>query len=331
MSKRLLRLTIIPAVMNYQDSVFSFDPKIHGKTVSTVSEIKVNKVEDGYGILYFDMDFMSLNTATLLVNISNLMESNLPNTEFDFIICYLFMSGNTSMRTFIGDVSAVAKVLEIDRNLMKKPDTLKPLFYKRSNSVINLAKQITAAEKLAHGNAIASEESEDALKVREREAVSRMLGKPMDEDTSTQSFLDLIFGDEEKGKKKKKKKDKDDGYYYAASRILKASEDPKKQYKRHGVIVCNERSAIKRDIKTIEGFLEDFIPGKAGWEKDLRKELCKRFIGCYVVTKKQLKDLEKAHRKEMQKSIQVKKSKQVVNFAQNLLYTPIDHWNDPNR
>lgn len=331
MAKSLLRLTIIPAVMNYQDTVFSFDPKIHGKTVSTVSEIKVNKVEDGYGILYFDMDFMSLNTATLLVNISNLMEKNLPNTEFDFILCYLFMGGNTTLKTFIGDVSAVAKVLEIDRNLMKKPDTLKPLIYKRSNSVINLAKQIVAAEKVASGDNDASEESEEVQKAREREAIARMLGKPVQGDTSTQAFLDLILGDEEDVKKKKKKKDRDDDYHYATSRILKASDDPKKQYKRHGVIVCNERSAIKRDIRTIEGFLEDFIPGKSGWEKSLRKELCKRFIGCYVVTKKQLKDLEKAHRKEMQKSIQIKKSKQVVNFAQNLLYTPIDHWNDPSR
>lgn len=329
MDKSLLRLTIVPAIENYRSEIVGFDPKFHGTTISTADEIKVNKVEDGYSILYFDTDFSGVDTAVLLTNISRLMKANLPETEFDFIINYLHTrrSQYPDLSGFIGDPKATSVVLEIDNNLMKKPDILYPLIYKRSGSVKNLGRII---HMFSTKTGLFAPEDNLSDKTQSQENIGVPTPMSVMKETDVSEFIKMMLGDtNNSGKKKKKKKSKN--HYYASSRVLKASSDPKKQYKRHGVIVCNDRSAIRRDITTVKEFIKDFIPGKSGWEKSLRKDLCERFINAYVVTKGQLKDLEKKHRKEIAKQSQAKKTKHVIDFTEKLLYTPIDHWNDPSR
>ena len=143
---------------------------------------------------------------------------------------------------------------------------------------------------------------------------------------SLAQYID-IERDNSGGKKGKCKKK-----FYGSSRVLKSLKNPKKDYKRHGIIVANDKSALKKDEKILREFLKDFIPGKAGWIKDYREDVLERFMRMYAVSKKTLKKLEKHHRKH--KGSKGKDGKKIskesaMNFTRNILNR--DSWNNPNK
>lgn len=137
------------------------------------------------------------------------------------------------------------------------------------------------------------------------------------------------FDDKKKKKRKKRKNRKD--VNYGISKVIKAANSPKKAYRRHGVLVCSEKDAIRKDEKIIKAFLKDFIPGHQEWKKEFRKELSKRWIQVYVITKKQLKRLEKDHQHAQSAKRVSANVERTIDFTRKLFNTPIDHWNDPSR
>lgn len=139
------------------------------------------------------------------------------------------------------------------------------------------------------------------------------------------------YEDDPKPKKRRKKR-RVSKPSYGESRVVKDAKNPKKSYNRHGVVVCS-KDDIKKDEKILKEFLKDFIPGDANWKKDFRSDIVKRWIKMYAVTNKQLKQLEKQHRrarlaKRNKSSIDTDRA---LEFTRKLFNTPIDRWNDPSK
>jgi hypothetical protein len=338
MNHSILRLVVIPEVENFQSKITSFDTKVHGSHVSTKNEIKVNKVTDGYSIIYHDTDILEMDSAILLKNIMDLMSKNLPDCEFDFTIHYYYVAKNDVDKSVVKlNMDVARKLISIDSALVDDEDgVIAPLKYQRSTSIIGIASVVSKLTAKA-GNIVVEEGP--ALDVAYQVKPEVVKQNPMQTDDmrnmNTSELMRSLYGfnledddDDDYHDKKKKKKVKK--VTYGSSRIIKASSDPKKYYKRHGVIVCNEKRAIKRDATIIKDFLEDFIPG-SGWQKDLRKDLCKRWLSTFVVTKSQLKKLEKDYVKEKRSKSMVESGKRVIDFTSKVLYTPVDSWNDPTR
>ena len=78
-------------------------------------------------------------------------------------------------------------------------------------------------------------------------------------------------------------------------KILKNDKNPKRSYKRHGVIICNDKKSRKNDEAIIKEFLKDFIPGDSEWIKSFRHDILKRWMKMYSISKSDLKELEKVH------------------------------------
>lgn len=143
-----------------------------------------------------------------------------------------------------------------------------------------------------------------------------------DEDDDEEEFYPFeLYADGHIPKEKK--------HYYGTSRILKNADNPKRDIKRHGVIIASKKD-IERDEKIIYDFLKDFIPG-GGWKKEFRKEIRDRWIRMLCVEKKKLKKYEKKARKKSQYNKKAKTAKRAAQFANNLFTRPIDRWADPTR
>ena len=118
--------------------------------------------------------------------------------------------------------------------------------------------------------------------------------------------------------------------YYGQSRVWKNSNHIKRSINRHGVVVSSKDNR-KRDIKLIKEFLKDFIPGNQGWKKDFRKELAKRWLDVYCISKGQLKSLEKSYRNKNSKGSKTKSLNSALGLAGRIIKNPSSDWFNPNK
>lgn len=127
-----------------------------------------------------------------------------------------------------------------------------------------------------------------------------------------------------KGKKKRKRKPE---YYRSAS--WHNCDRAKKMIQRHGVIVASKKD-ISKDERIIRDFLKEFFPGNSKWKKEFRADVAKRWVQMFVVTKSQLRRLEKASRRQRRSMDNDERVDRTLSFA-NMLFGAKDHWSDPNR
>ena len=116
-------------------------------------------------------------------------------------------------------------------------------------------------------------------------------------------------------------------YYHSAS--WHNSNNAKKMIRRHGIIVASKKD-IHKDERIIRDFLREFFPGNSSWKKEFRADVAKRWVQMFVVTKGQLKKLEKAARKARREKDSGDRVSKALDFTQMLFGTK-DHWSDPNR
>ena len=118
---------------------------------------------------------------------------------------------------------------------------------------------------------------------------------------------------------------------YAQSRILYDAKNAKRSYNRHGVIICSDKSSKKKDMKIIKEFLKDFFPGNSNWIKEFRHDVLCRWMKMYSISKKDLKELEKTHRKAQNAKRNSIKTEKTLDFTRRLFNVPIDRWDDPSK
>lgn len=321
MKRTFLHLIVLPENHSSDeirtDSLVTKDDKF-----STITNININKKPFGYTIVYTDQSLTKLRLDVLMKNIQNLMKDQLPDYRIEFTIDYFYKinDGTTALNTLV-----LEGILHIDMNANQNSTSLDPLIYHRSPSVSSIINILKESED--------QDEPTEETDKQDQYTMVDQVGYMHKENESAQNinaFIRDLYGidlDDDDHKKKKKKKKVQ---AVASSRVLRAAGNPKKLYKRHGVIVCKNKKAIKKDADIIKEFLEDFIPGNAGWKKDLRKELKKRWMRVFVITKSQLKHLEKDYQKSRNNNATAKRNKQIVSMTNRVLNVPIDKWSDPS-
>lgn len=302
MSTAKLDLVVTPA---------NFKSAYEGCIYSDKHKINVNLIQDVYVILFTDDEFKNVNPVEILRDIKNLMQSNIKETEIIFTIIYDGRN-NLDQKTLLG-------LLKIDSDLSAKPRSLYPLIYNPSDQLVEIAQKVVYNNHMNESRAVSRPNYKEEKEKYEQQ---------MDDD----EFMKAFYGiDLPKGKKKYKSKSGKKRFNYASSKVLKASSRPKKSYNRHGVIICKNKKAIKKDEETIKDFLKDFIPGNSSFKKNLRKDLLKRWMAMYVITKKRANKMQKNFKKSLNKVSKHEKTEQIIDFTKKMISIPIDSWNDPNR
>lgn len=289
-----------------------YDESRDGKIMSNSREIKVNKVLDGYSMLYNDDVFGNLDMSILGANIIKLFKRNLPTAIIDFGIAYHYELSNGD-EDF--DIDAAEKIFELDARMLKTRD---PHFYYHRTGIIK-----RAIEYYQDLNNEDEEDDEDYYSMYN-------IGNDTEEDSDVDDIGDIFSFLEKNSVRNKKTKNKSKSDSYGRSKVFRNAKNPKRSYHRHGVIIADDKDDIKKDEKILKEFLKDFFPGGSSWKKDFREDVLKRWMKMYVLTKRKLKKLERDHRKSSGSKVRIDTDK-ALDFTRRLFNVQLDHWNDPNK
>lgn len=318
MNRVTVSIHIIPSGVD-QRFLTSFHPESDGNVLSSESEIKVNRCQNGYSIIYGSNVFKKLDLALLASNIVKIFKANLPDSFLDVAMFYHY-------ETVDDDV--------FDMKTAEQIFALHNLFTQivATRRVPGLQYVITQSMKQTAEDYRYEQDEDDQEYDDDNEEDDGEEFDPEEDD-----FLRQIFGpgfssyddDDDDYEPRRKKTIK----YYGTSRVMKDCRNPKQCIRRHGVLVASSKKDMERDEKIIKDFLKDFIPGNARWKRDFRHDILKRWMKMYAVSKKQLKGLEKEHRRRYRAkhTKSHKNQDQAIDFTRKLLSVPIDRWNDPNR
>lgn len=310
MEKIDLRIHVNPSGVNPMD-LEDFNPTRDGKIMSTADKININKSATGYSVVYESNVFNTVDKALLMANLVKIFKTNLPNCIVDLGICYNF----ETEEEYEFDYETFGAVMDFNSFCKDIVNTnrVDNLVYTETDSIENL---IEFYETHFNNETEYDDEGDEE--------------PTFDENSDPTGILAALYGMESDEKKKKKhKKSKE---YYGRSRVWKNAKNAKRAVKRHGVVIADDKDDIKKDEKILKEFLKDFLPGSASWQKDFRSDVLKRFINMYAVSKKNLKRLEKQHKKNRRKkyynNIDTDKA---LDFTRRLLNVPVDRWNDPTK
>jgi len=314
MNKVNLTIHIIPGdkVMN---TIKEFDPARDGKLLSTESNIKVNKAAYGFSIIYNEETFEELSPSVFLTTLIKLFSDNLGT---DTIV-------NTSLNYHYEDEefdTDVAKsVLDMD-DVMKKiyeSSRINTFMYERSENVYSVYEDWKSEMQDVENDDDESFDPEDLEYDDSYDDVSSVF------DRFISPYMEDDYDDDDESPKKKSHD------VYGQSRVFREAKNPKRAINRHGVVIADSKDDIKKDEKIIKSFLKEFIPGNADWKKEFRNDLAKRWIKMYAVSKKQLKHLEKEHRRSKSSKKKSKADDRVLDLTRRLLTVPVDRWSDPTK
>jgi len=322
MNQSNLKIYVIPSDV-LLNSVEGYEPSVDGKVFSTMTDIKVNKIPDGYSILYLSDDIKNIDIDILGNNIIKLFMKNVPNTMIDICIEYLYEVNEYDEIYNKIDLPVVNNLLTLESkffNISRDPNGV--FRYHKTESMCKLVETII--------NNYKDIEDDDYDDIDEVEYT----GSDNPVNDFFKSFginFDDVDEDDDKedddviGYKSKL------GKGYSQSKILKESKNAKRAYNRHGVLICNNKKARKRDEKIIKEFLREFIPGNSEWKKEFRHDVLKRWMKMYSISKSDLKELEKAHNKAQKSKHSNDKVEKTLEFTSRLFNRTSDRWSDPNR
>ena len=298
---------------------------IHVTKFSTIDTINVTMYdESSYIIAFKGLDIIKMNSSILLSNIISVFNNNLPDSKIKFYI------GTTINGVNNINVNEVEAVLELHNEFYKQLNGNDMYEYITSDLVNNIYNEYTREiMNIYNTNNVDDDDLDDEEDDDEDEEI---LNDKFKSTLALNDYLtDFIYDEDKNNNKKKKKKKSSSKRYYGVSRVIKTAKSPKRSYKRHGVIICKEKDAIKNDKRILREFLKDFIPGNTKWKKNLRNDLLNRWIYQYALTSKELRKLEKAKKDFLQKERNSKKVRRTLEFTRKIFNIPIDKWNDPTR
>lgn len=316
-----LEINIVPADEDLSN-ILGYDPERCGKTFSTGKEIKVLRTNIGYSILYFDEEFEEMNPKTFLSNIISLLTTNLPDVHFSIGIFYYYeYKDNDEVYAFDNDVAI--KVILLNNLLLRINH--QSIDYVITNSIVDIVKELME-EKRCHEILLPTVEyfrSKNNVKSKTFE----LEDDGDEEDNTPENYIASILGE---GIEDTEESEDD---HYGESNVIRSIGNPKKYYKRHGVLVCKKKRAIKKDAKIIKGFLKDFIPGNSEWKKDFRKDLLDRWMSMYVISNDDLKELEKKHKKKRKNKRYKSRinTNKAIELTKKIFTVSSDRWNDPTK
>ena len=310
----------------------TFNPDTDGKIISTVDEIKVNKTPSGYSVVYPDDIINEIDNGVFVSKLILLLMDNLTGIiSIDLRYHYIDINDEWHLN---GD--SVITLLKINDIIEQLPDVISKDGVDHSIKY-TCSKDITELKLFVTMNDDEDDESPD----EESDTIKNLIDEDDDfeVDENVVSILSSIIGDidlstDKKSDKSKKSKDK----YFTVeksktpkSRVFKEAKNPKKEIKRHGVIITHDKEDLEKDRKIIKEFLKEFIPGKQEWVKEFRSELLCRWMKMYTIKIKDLKKIEKMQRDKKKDKERRKKNKKILDFTRNMFNVPISSWDDPNK
>lgn len=312
---------------------------------STEDRINVIKRGSRYAVAYWDDLIREFDSDVLVENIISIFMVNLRGYRIKAKMTYHEFDGSIwdnkfAKDTIVFDESCAKAILELSNQFAKmapyvSDETDSEFQYSGSNTISRLYdmfKNGPIPAKVKSNLRLDNQPKEEKQVTWKNGNIPGISRTRSDNDDVHRLYESMGFFDDDykKKRKSKKKKKNHDDVTFSSSKVIKAANSPKRAYRRHGVIVCSEKKAIKKDEQTIKSFLKEFIPGSQSWKKEFRKELGRRWMHVYVISKKQLRKFEKEYRRSQTSDVITTNVERTIDLTRRL-FTPLDQWNDPNK
>lgn len=270
-----LRIILFP-----NDFDISTNSSLAAFAFSTPEKVFINKTDDFYHINYRFNDYLQLDLVKLAKILTNMFSKNMPGVTFDLMV--------------ICEIDKLRRISELQRAFLANSNNI---------AVVNPSFKLSDIDPDDDFDSDDTDDDDDVDYIDPDD----LDDDDDDDDEDVDDTVDTIHkilgmgGDMDSGSpfgdyKDHHKKNKDGGHKksYSSSRILKGAKHPKRDIKRHGIIIESGKPR-DRDEEIIKSFLRDFIPGDSNWIKSYRKTVLKRWLNQYSITKKAAKKLTKRH------------------------------------
>ena len=328
-----LYLHVVAHKMATMGEFLDFHPGIHGSNISEKNKIRVNLIDEtinghsqkAYSIVYRADDFKDISRPNLMLNIIRLFNNNLPGVGINMMLSYHYL---TDEDIDLFDPEVGQAILEMNQFCKKMDQSGQlPIFQYGG---------LTGEDDIDEDCYLHEEEPEEE---DDEEDTPSGLGwlfgdddpddNGEDEDDPNDPFGFLKDDDEKKSSKKKKASIED---FIGRSKVVKNAKNPKRDINRHGVVIAKKKSDIEKDREVIKQFLKVFIPGNKEWIKEFRKDVLRRWVTMYAISRKDLNKMQKKHMRH-KKAAQQKgygAFDRGLQLTKKLMTSPIDRWSDPN-
>ena len=322
-----------------------------GNNYSTLEEIKLNKVNWGYTILYKDELFTEIDISIFINNLLEILQNELPNKMFDIkleiitnkdVITQQVAFAVKDADEYIEEYSVNCPIIDYDTSdsvsvLLDYYDPEKNIFdfeMELNKDDNNDEVEVDDFDENFPSSFKMDDETREYWAKHYENHINNVFNKqqsekrfPMDSDESyfmPNNFMnqisqngmtekDFIKLAQKQAKNKNKFKNEEDNFI---SNAIKKSKNPKKEIKKYNIIISTKK-AIRKDRKRMEELLEYFITGNSNWEQAWRKKMAKRFINSYAISKKKANKLKDKCDQQNKKEKNKRGGPDWLNFIKN--------------
>jgi hypothetical protein len=287
----------ITTISNYHESEY-------GTEFSTLEEIAINEIRDGYSVLFRDVAFREIDIKLFGNEIINGVKSTFPNKLIELEIHYFWLDGL--------DQECAKKVVQLDDYFSDIEDD--HVKYFASESVTKLINSMNMDSMTFNLNANDPDEDiEEFMPEYEKDDDSD------DEDDEDDTEEDDLFAGYHIPNYLRYDDDysDDDIRQYAKSMLIRLRH-AKRNIQRHGIIISNNRHAIKRDAKTLRKMLKEFY-GTEKWKRPFIEEILDIIMFRTVISRKEAKRRAKSHRSEYKKKPSISTRDKILGFTRSML------------
>ncbi len=302
----------------------------YGTEFSNSTEIKLNKTKSGYSLLLIDDNLMTFDLQNFVNVIRKIITTSLKDAYCSVSINYV--PGKDLTKGVIKTICDLHDIMNDDYTSIYNIDYV-------TSSTISILEGLLGDEdddeyddEYDDYDCNYSPEwfDEDDENDDIPDWLSEAIGPDIDEDEDDEfDVLEMLGGfgaySYETHKESTDKKNVSKSCI-RRSKVLKEANKAKKTTSRHGLLVYDDKSDLKRDRETIKRMLKEFIPGDSAWIREFREEVLERWIRSYCISKKNLKRVKKYYSKQQKKKGDGKKRKTQRTSS---LYDSL--WNDPSR
>lgn len=299
-------------------NVPNYDDSIYGSVFSDEEELRINRIRDGYSILYTDSVFREFNVQTFRDALKDIIISNVVtgNSKLIFEFHYFWFEQLDQM--------CALKIIELTDDFVKDGEEL--IAYKYGDSDVTFGARMSESGTFLLNRLRKDYFNLDNQQQIQEEPIGEMENNIIDDEVSIDDIDDDEEDDEDYISSLYPTRNKPKNIY--KSRLIRLN-NARRNINRHGIIITDNKQLVRREAKMLRKLLRE-IYGTEKWKREFIDEILNLIMFRTVMSKKEAKRRTRIHNHSEKDDVTNKNG--IINFTKNVLsQMKYDPFYDANR